>query len=114
MEIGVLLPLLVVAWIRPTALSRPVRFWIFLSAGLLLPLLVRSPLYNDVAMRGAMPAQLAAVFAGYSVLYLQEQQWRGLVITLAAFQLVLATLSGASDFYLRFTQKQEIVPQTSV
>lgn len=61
-----------------------------------------------------MPAQLAAVFAGCSVLYLLEQQWRGLVITLVAFQLVLATLSGASDFCLRFTQKQEIVPQTSV
>ena len=114
LEMGVLLPLLLWAWMRPFAFSRLHRFWLFLSVGLLLPFVVRTPLYNDVAMRGAMPAQLAAVVAGCSVLFLLEQRKRLLVVALVAVQLVLSTASIGADLYFRFSTELAIVPQTSL
>lgn len=113
LEMGILLPLLLGAWIRPSALSRPLRFWIFLSVGLLIPFFARSPLYNDVAMRGVMPAQMAAVVAGTPVLFILERHRRGLVFSLVVFQLVISSLSGVADFYYRFTRELAVVPQTS-
>lgn len=113
LEMGILLPLLLWAWIRPPAFSRPHRYWLFITAGLLIPFVARSPLYNDVAMRGVMPAQMAAAVAGCSVILFFEQRKRGLAVVLLAFQFVISVVSSGTDFYFRFTRELATIPQTS-
>ena len=114
LEIGILLPMLLWAWIHPHLLTRSHRFWLCLTVSFLLPFVVRSPFYNDIAMRGAMPAQLAAVMVACIVLVLWERTNRRLSITLVSIQLALTVFTVGTEFFLRFTSREPVtIPQTS-
>ena len=114
LEIGILLPTLLWAWIHPHFFKRSHRFWLCLTVSFLLPFVVRSPFYNDIAMRGAIPAQLAAVLVACTVLARWERTNRHLSITIVLIQLALTVLTVGTEFYLRFTSREPFtIPQTA-
>lgn len=113
LEMGILFPLLLWAWMRPQVLSRPHRFWLFVAAGLVIPFVVRSPLYNDIAMRGVMPAQMAAVVAACPIILSLEQWKRSLAVGLLTVQILITVASSGAEYYYRFTREIARVPQTS-
>lgn len=113
LEMGILVPLLLWAWMRPQVLSRPLRFWLFVTAGTLIPFVVRTPLYNDIAMRGVMPAQMAAAVVACPIILSIEQKKRSLAVILLAVQFVISVVSSGADYYFRFTREVATIPQTS-
>ena len=112
-EIGILLPLLLWLLMRPRLFTRPLRFWLCTTVGLLIPFIVRTPLYNDIAMRGVMPAQLAAAMVGCFVLTQWDLRKRRYVAALVTIQLILSVVTVGTELYYRFTFQQEPVPDTS-
>ena len=113
LEIGILLPLLLWLLLRPRLYTRPLRFWLFLTVGLLIPFIVRTPLYNDIVMGGVMPAQLAAAMTGCFVLTQWEHQKRRYVTVLVALQCVLSVATVGAELYYRFSEKTTAIPATS-
>ncbi len=113
LEIGILLPLLLWLMMRPPLHIRPLRFWIFTSIGLLIPFIARTPLFNDIAMRGILPAQFAAVMIGCYVLTQWEDQKRRYVTALVAIQFVLSVVTAGAELYYRFTEERPTIPSTS-
>ena len=112
-EIGT--PLLLLLWLlmRPRLYTRPLRFWLCATVGLLIPFIVRSPLYNDIAMRGVMPAQLAAAMIGCFVLTLWERRHGRFVTAIVALQLVLSAVTVSTDLYYRFNDNSGTIPAAS-
>ena len=113
LEIGILLPLLLWLLLRPRHYTRPLRFWLCVTAGFLIPFIVRTPIYNDIAMVGVMPAQLAAAMIGCFVLNQWEHQKRRYVTVLVALQCVLSVVTVGVELYNRFSEETAKIPATS-
>ncbi len=113
LEIGILLPLLLWLMMRSHLHIRPLRFWIFTSIGLLIPFIARTPIANDIAMRGILPAQFAAVIIGCYVLTQWEDQKRRYVTALVAIQLVLSVVTAGAELYYRFAIERPTISSTS-
>ena len=113
LKIGI--PFLLLLWslLRPRLFSRPLRFWLFTTAGLLIPFIVRTPTFNDIAMRGVMPAQLAAAMIGCFLLTQWEHRRRRFVAALVALQLVLSVVTVGADVYFRFSEETTTIPAAS-
>ena len=112
-EIGT--PLLLLLWLllRPRLYTRPLCFWLCATVGFLIPFIVRSPLYNDIAMRGVMPAQLAVAMIGCFVLTQWERRHGRYVTALVALQLVLSAVTVSTDLYYRFKDNSGTIPAAS-
>ena len=113
LEIGVLFPLLLWLLLRPRLFTRPLRFWLCATVGFLIPFIARTPVYNDIAMRGVMPAQLAAAMIGCFVLTQWERRNRLYVTALVALQLVLSAVTLSAELYSRFQDSTERIPAAS-
>ena len=137
LEVGILMPILLWLLTRPHLYARsfrseptlyelggqphgqgeaellPLRFWLCTAVGILLPLLARSAHNNDIAMRGAMPAQLAIVILGCYVLSSWERRNRRLVTALVAFQLLLSFASTGTELLHRFNPRQPKLDATT-
>ena len=113
LEIGILLPLLLWLLLRPRLYTRPIRFWLCATVGLLIPFIVRTPRYNDIVMGGVMPAQLAAAMTGCFVLTQWAHQKRRYVTVLVALQCVLSVVTVGAELYYRFSVDTGTIPATS-
>ena len=113
LEIGVLFPLLLWLLLRPRLFTRTLRFWLCATVGFLIPFIARTPVYNDIAMRGVMPAQLAAAMIGCFVLTQWERRNRLYVTALVALQLVLSAVTLSAELYSRFKDSTERIPAAS-
>ena len=113
LEIGILLPLLLWLLLRPRLYTRPLRFWLCATVGLLIPFIVRTPRYNDIVMGGVMPAQLAAAMTGCFVLTQWAHQKRRYVTVLVALQCVLSVVTVGAELYYRFSEDTGTIPATS-
>ena len=114
LEIGMLLPLLFSILLRPSQIVRSIRFWLCIAVGLLIPLAVRSAYFNDIAMRGVLPAQLGATVIGCYVLTQWEQKRSQLVAVLVAIQCVLSVATASTEVYFRFQTENKEIPVTSL
>ncbi len=114
LEVGVLLPLLLWSLVRHNSVKRPHLFWLFLTLGLLFPFVVRTPLFNDIVLRGVMPAQFAAAIVGCFVLTEWEQRWPRWLAALLAVQFALAAITVSTELYYGFARTEPIaIPLTS-
>ena len=114
LEVGILLPLLLWSLVRYHSMPRPHRFWLCLTLSLLFPFVVRSPMFNDIALRGVMPAQFAAAIVGCLVLTEWEHRWPRWVAALFAIQVALTVIAVGTELFYRFTTIEPIaIPLTS-
>ena len=113
LEIGI--PVLLLLWFlaHPRLCTRSLRFWLFLTVGLLIPFIARAPNYIDIALRGVMPAQLATAMIACFVLTLWQHQKRRYVAALVAIQFVLSVVTVGVDTYFRFREETAAIPATS-
>ena len=113
LEIGI--PVLLLLWFlaHPRLCTRSLRFWLFLTVGLLIPFIARAPIYNDIALRGVMPAQLATAMIACFVLTQWQHQKRRYVAALVAIQFVLSVVTVGVDTYFRFSEETAAIPATS-
>ena len=136
-EVGILLPLLLWLLTRPRLYAsssrltlttpatcgqtprpdddtrRALRFWLCTAVGFLIPFVAKTPLFNDIAKAGSMPAQLAAAMIGCFVLVQGGARRTSLVSALVALQLLLAVASVGTDLYYRATQEPRAIPTPS-
>ena len=113
LEIGILLPLLVWLLLHPRLCTRQLLFWLCATVGFLIPFIVQTPPYNDIIMRGVMPAQLAAAMIGCYVLAQWQHQTRRYVAALVALQFVLSAVTVSTELYYRFSEEIATIPAAS-
>ena len=112
LEIGILIPLLLWLALRPRHHTRSLLFWLCMAVGLLIPFTVQSPIFNDIAMRGVMPAQLAAALLGCYVIATWEHRNRRLVTAVASIQIVLSLATVGTEMSFRFLSDVSAIPPT--
>ena len=112
LEIGILIPLLLWLAFRPSHHTRSLRFWLCMTVGLLIPFTVQSPIFNDIAMRGIMPAQLATALLGGYVIATWERRNRRLVTAIASIQIVLSLATVGTEISFRFLSDVSEIPPT--
>ena len=136
-EIGILLPLLLWLLMRPRLYAnsgrltlttpstsgqtpspdddtkRALRFWLCAAVGFLIPFVAKTPLFNDIAKAGSMPAQLAAAMIACFMLARWGAQRTRVVSALVALQLVLSFASVGTELYYRATEEIRTIPTPS-
>ena len=113
LELGI--PFVILLWLllRPSLPGGSIRFWVFLAFALLIPLVVKSPFANDVAMRGVIPAQLVLALIGCYALSQLETRRRSLAAAIVIAQTVLSLSSVGAEIYFHSTAVKPPVPSTT-